>query len=359
MLYSIANISIEFVSLFSDKLIFWLLDLFNKQNKSIKSGKKSKKPIEKMGKQNSDPAIWFDGVDKKLLQAHTSKPSTLEGDTNNLVTHKPLATLSYYSRLTIKNKKPDEKNDVKKRQLDTASEDTDGSNKKIKITNNQCAKSNSKTNLNSKDTIKPHMGVTEELAIDCEMVECYYNTSVLARVSIVNLFGHPILDKYVAPPDKVTDYRTRYSGIRRRDLVNAHDFETVQKEVANLIEGRIVIGHAIHNDFSVLRLSHPPERTRDTSKYFRYLFQGKTPSLKKLCETLLGVKIQKGEHNSVQDAQATMKLYVLERDKWNSLILKGDFHSTTTHPPNHSRSKQKANKQKPKKKKVKTFWVQS
>lgn len=351
MLYLFANISIDLISLFTDKLLSWLLDTITRRRKSIAGVKKTRKPIARMGKQNADPNIWFDGVDKKLLQAHTSKPAITEGDEKTLVTKNPLVTLSSYSKMTIKNKPAEEDNNGKKRQLDTACGSSNKISKKIKMANGL------KSNLNSKDTIKPHMGVTEELAIDCEMVECYYNTSVLARVSIVNLFGHPILDKYVAPPAKVTDYRTKYSGIRRKDLVNALDFETVQKEVANLIEGRIVIGHAIHNDFSVLKLSHPPEMTRDTSKYFKYLFQGKTPSLKKLCETLLGVKIQKGEHNSVQDAQATMKLYVLERDKWNSLILKGDFHSTIAHPPNNS--KQKTSKQKPKKKKIKTFWVMS
>ena len=42
--------------------------------------------------------------------------------------------------------------------------------------------------------------------------------SVLARVSIVNKFGHTLLDKYVKPREKVTDYRTHVSGIRPSDL---------------------------------------------------------------------------------------------------------------------------------------------
>ena len=44
--------------------------------------------------------------------------------------------------------------------------------------------------------------------------------SILARVSIVNQFGHIILDKYVKPTEPVTDYRTHVSGIRPTDLVN-------------------------------------------------------------------------------------------------------------------------------------------
>ena len=47
------------------------------------------------------------------------------------------------------------------------------------------------------------------LGMDCEMVGVGRegSDSVLARVSIVNHFGHPVYDKFVAPREKVTDYR--------------------------------------------------------------------------------------------------------------------------------------------------------
>lgn len=44
--------------------------------------------------------------------------------------------------------------------------------------------------------------------------------SALARVSIVNQFGDCVYDKFVAPGDDVTDYRTQYSGIRPHNLLN-------------------------------------------------------------------------------------------------------------------------------------------
>ena len=45
--------------------------------------------------------------------------------------------------------------------------------------------------------------------MDCEMVGVGKDgtDSVLARVSIVNHFGHPVYDKFVSPREKVTDYR--------------------------------------------------------------------------------------------------------------------------------------------------------
>lgn len=44
--------------------------------------------------------------------------------------------------------------------------------------------------------------------------------STLARVSIVNYHGCVILDRFVRPREKVTDYRTWVSGVREEDLRN-------------------------------------------------------------------------------------------------------------------------------------------
>ena len=75
--------------------------------------------------------------------------------------------------------------------------------------------------------------------------------SALARVSLVNFHGAILLDTFVAPRERVTDWRTWVSGVREADLVGAPDFATVQKQVSALIEGRILVGHAIDNDLSV------------------------------------------------------------------------------------------------------------
>ena len=66
--------------------------------------------------------------------------------------------------------------------------------------------------------------VTRIIGIDCEMVGVGFGgkDSVLARVSIVNHFGHCIYDKYVKPREKVTDYRTAVSGIRPKDIENGN-----------------------------------------------------------------------------------------------------------------------------------------
>ena len=104
---------------------------------------------------------------------------------------------------------------------------------------------------------------------------------------------------------QVTDYRTAVSGVRQEDLKDAPAFQKVQKEVSELLKGRLLVGHAIKHDLKVLYLDHPKKMIRDTSKYkpFRTAFGGRTPSLKNLAERFLGVKVQTGEHSSVQDSQ--------------------------------------------------------
>lgn len=74
---------------------------------------------------------------------------------------------------------------------------------------------------------------TKYLAIDCEMVGSGPKGSIsqLARCSVVSYEGDVIYDKFINPAVPVTDYRTRWSGIRRSDLVNAMPYSEARKEV--------------------------------------------------------------------------------------------------------------------------------
>ncbi|NXT90217.1 REXO4 exonuclease, partial [Anhinga rufa] len=150
---------------------------------------------------------------------------------------------------------------------------------------------------------KASEGLTGAVAMDCEMVGVgpKGEDSIVARVSIVNQFGKCVYDKYVKPTEEVTDYRTAVSGIRPENINTGEDFKTVQKEVADILNGRILVGHALRNDLKVLFLDHPKKKIRDTQKYkpFRQRVKNARPSLKLLCERLLNVQVQTSEHCSV------------------------------------------------------------
>ncbi|KAL4754466.1 hypothetical protein BDW72DRAFT_200707 [Aspergillus terricola var. indicus] len=165
------------------------------------------------------------------------------------------------------------------------------------------------------------------VAIDCEMVGIGPdpdNDSALARVSIVNYNGDQVYDSYVRPKEMVTDWRTHVSGILPKHMAEARSLEQVQKEVAGILEGRILVGHALRNDLDALLLSHPKRDIRDTSKHppYRKVAGGGSPRLKILASEFLGLNIQAGAHSSVEDAKATMLLYRRDKDEFEREHLK-------------------------------------
>ncbi|KAG1346806.1 RNA exonuclease 4 [Cocos nucifera] len=151
--------------------------------------------------------------------------------------------------------------------------------------------------------------LTNVLAMDCEMVG-------------VNSWGNAVYDEYARPVERIVDFRTKISGIRPKNMKKAKEFWAVQKEVAELIKGRILVGHALHNDLKVLLLSHPKRDMRDTSDYEPFLREGRRRALKDLAAQILGVKIQQKEHCPVEDARAAMFIYNKYKKEWEKTIKK-------------------------------------
>eukprot|EP00850_Spirogloea_muscicola_P008115 SM000042S15382 [mRNA] locus=s42:671966:673997:- [translate_table: standard] len=175
--------------------------------------------------------------------------------------------------------------------------------------------------------------VTKLLAMDCEMVGVGRDgkRSMLARVAIVNAHGNVVLDKHVRPLELVTDLRTAVSGVQWRHLnkhsgwrpaavvadLAAKDFWEVQREVAGLLKGRVLVGHALHNDLKALLLSHPKRDTRDTQRYKPLRGKrGQARALRHLAAEVLGATIQQGQHSPVEDARAALYIYLHHRPAW-------------------------------------------
>ncbi|XP_066052622.1 apoptosis-enhancing nuclease isoform X4 [Chamaea fasciata] len=176
------------------------------------------------------------------------------------------------------------------------------------------------------------------VAIDCEMVGTgpQGRLSELARCSVVSYEGDVIYDKYVQPELPIVDYRTRWSGITKQHMKNAIPFTAAQAEILKILKDKIVVGHAIHNDFQALKYFHPKERTRDTSQSPVLKKRAGLPvranvSLKNLARFLLHKKIQVGckGHSSVEDAQTAMELYRLVEVQWEKELA----HSLPPRPP--------------------------
>ncbi|XP_023279897.1 interferon-stimulated 20 kDa exonuclease-like 2 [Seriola lalandi dorsalis] len=176
-----------------------------------------------------------------------------------------------------------------------------------------------------KPTATPAANPTKYLAFDCEMVGAgpKGRISQLARCSIVSYDGDVVYDKFINPPLPITDYRTRWSGIRRSDLIKATPYSEARKEILRLLNGKVVIGHAVHNDFKVLSYTHPTALTRDTSRIPLLnqkagFAENECASLKRLTKAIFNRDIQTGKrgHSSVEDAKATMELYKVVEEEW-------------------------------------------
>jgi RNA exonuclease 4 len=165
-------------------------------------------------------------------------------------------------------------------------------------------------NWKSNPNYKPLSNSTDGyLAIDCEMVSTESDQNSLARVSLVNMDGDVLLDLYVKPSSKVTNYRTFVTGIRARHLKSGLSFPEVKKRVEKCISGKVLVGHAIHHDLNALKLELPKERVRDTQSLYAEQHGVAQISLQKLCFQTLGRVIQTGSHSSIEDAWAAMEVF--------------------------------------------------
>ncbi len=170
--------------------------------------------------------------------------------------------------------------------------------------------------------------LTRTIAMDCEMVGIGSGgqKSALARVCIVNNYGTVLLDEFCRPAERVTDFRTEFSGVRPADLKEAPPFEVVQEKVRKLLRGRTLVGHALSNDLRALQMKHPKQTVRDTARYppFRVALPSgrvRPRALRELAAEQLGLEIQHGEHSPLEDARAALYLYHKHRQRWETSVI--------------------------------------
>lgn len=199
--------------------------------------------------------------------------------------------------------------------------------------------------------------VSRVVAIDCEMVGVGPDgkENALARVSCVNYAGDVLYDKFVRVHEEVTDYRTKFSGIRPDDVSlenhNAVELADAQRAVGELLRGRVVVGHAIKNDLTALRLKHPWRDVRDTSVYYQKLWRrtkgrrsARPPALRLVVASVLGVDaFQKEAHDSCEDARAALMLYKRNAKTWEAELRQKGTSRKPRKPRGRSRDNEEGN----------------
>jgi RNA exonuclease 4 len=174
------------------------------------------------------------------------------------------------------------------------------------------------------------------VAMDCEMVGVGKDglKSAVARVTCVDYHHNILLDLFVKPDQPVTDYRTHVSGITPQHLEaeDALDLETARSRVTQLLtrtENILLVGHALKNDLSLLKIQHPWQNIRDTAKYepfmkVRFANDGILwpRKLKELCHEYLNMNVQIDgrPHSAYEDAVAALELYKSVACKWEKVM---------------------------------------
>ena len=250
----------------------------------------------------------------------------------------------------------------------------------INTSTKSVAQDNQQRSNNKRSNLKGYYDEVAVVGVDCEMVGGGRNgmKSLLARCSVVTLDHIPaqatgdckesltsltqnlvvLYDKFIIPKEKVTDYRTEWSGITKSTYSNNNEssipivsFQQCQNEITQLFASIsnktvVVVGHALENDFEALEITHPISLVRDTAFYVPYMRQVRTKlysrKLSVLSSEELGIDIQQqhlqsadhppplmedegGEvsmiqndnnigHSSVEDAAAALRLY------WNRCV---------------------------------------
>ena len=141
----------------------------------------------------------------------------------------------------------------------------------------------------------------------------------ITEIAIVLHDGEKITGEFstLINPEKKIPYRiTRMTGINNQMVKNEPKFYEVARQIVDLTQDRIIVGHNVRFDYGFIRaefksLGYDFQRdTLDTVKLSRKLIPGKRSySLGKLCASL-GIE-NRARHRALGDALATTELFEL------------------------------------------------
>lgn len=156
-------------------------------------------------------------------------------------------------------------------------------------------------------------------AIDVEMVQGPKNQMIPISVCVINCYGYPLLQTYVIPSVQVVNWNTQVTGLTQKKWNKMqkrnHPFMSVSELDNKLNEifepGDVVIGHGVAHDIKALNLKTSQYVVIDTQKLKRFRKDGlpKLPGLSRVVLRYFNLSIQRGVHNPVEDARASMLLY--------------------------------------------------
>lgn len=143
---------------------------------------------------------------------------------------------------------------------------------------------------------------------------------LLARISVVRGEGEKegecFIDDYIATYEPIHDYKSAYSGIVHGDLTpgvsnkSLVTLQTAYRKIWLLASlGCVFVGHWLSGDFRMINIHIPPLQVRDTGLCFYLKKEKRKLGLKFLAHYILDKEVQKGNHDSIEDAFNALLLY--------------------------------------------------
>ncbi|SMQ53707.1 unnamed protein product [Zymoseptoria tritici ST99CH_3D7] len=191
--------------------------------------------------------------------------------------------------------------------------------------------------------------VTEYMALDVEFqMENDHSTGrnrqKPGRVSMTNSDGKIVYDVFVYFPSKKGHHYWRNSRAQNFGCYNAdvkpsngaRPIAEVEENVHNLFANSVAVGHAVLNDLEIWESwvfnGVAYRDTQKIAKYQQFALAAKDPSLSRLAMFVLNrpFRSEGGEHSSVEDAQATMELYLLGEPECEIEQANWYYHSNVT-----------------------------
>ncbi|KAG8928805.1 hypothetical protein FRC03_010050 [Tulasnella sp. 419] len=171
---------------------------------------------------------------------------------------------------------------------------------------------------------------TEIIGLSCVSVGAGQGGSmpILARVSIVDKRGNILYDTLVKPTAPVVSYRTSTTGLDANSFGTAVPFQQAQATAAKLIAGKILVGHQLWNDLSVLGICHPAVDTRDTALFLPFRAALGIPNQIIGLPTLVWHFMRRKltlNIDSAEISRATVDVYRSHQKEWDGCILSGQW----------------------------------
>lgn len=170
---------------------------------------------------------------------------------------------------------------------------------------------------NSKINLSPKLKISSQIELTNKYNKENSYKKHIARITIININGELILDKYITPRHPIINFHTKESGITKSKLNSSISLIELYKELDNIIFiDTILVGHSISNDLLSLSINH--KNIIDTSRLFSN--RGYKNSLKKLSKKYLKKDIQIESHSSLEDCLATRDLLLLKYNQYKNIL---------------------------------------